>query len=118
MAAGGRRARRVGILPANRGGPRLFRRRDAAVTKIPVAVLGATGNIGQRFVSLLQDHPTFEIAVLASSERKVGGYLKGFWRLEDVPLAPHVASMELQPLDVSVLRKHDIVAAFSALPAD
>jgi len=88
------------------------------LSKIPAAVLGATGNIGQRFVSLLQDHPTFEIATLASSERKVGGYLKDFWRLEDVPLAPHVASMELQPLDVSVLREHDIVAAFSALPAE
>jgi aspartate-semialdehyde dehydrogenase len=88
------------------------------LSKIPVAVLGATGNIGQRFVSLLQDHPTFEIAALTSSERKVGGYIKDFWRLEDVPLAPHVASMELQPLDADVLRKHEIVAAFSALPAE
>ncbi len=88
------------------------------MSKIPVAVLGATGNIGQRFVSLLQDHPTFEIAALASSERKIGGCLKDFWRLEDVPLASHVASMELQPLEVRVLRAHDIVAAFSALPGD
>lgn len=88
------------------------------MSKIPVAVLGATGNIGQRFVSLLQDHPTFEIAALTSSERKVGGYLKDFWRLEDVPLAPHVASMELQPLDAGILRAHDVVAAFSALPAE
>jgi len=88
------------------------------VSKVPVAVLGATGNIGQRFVSLLQDHPTFEIAALASSERKVGGSLKAFWRLDDVPLAPHVASMELQPLDLGVLRKHDVVAAFSGLPSE
>src|SRR6266540_2763415 len=110
MAAGGRRARRVGILPANRGGPRLFRRRDAAVTKIPAAVLGATGNIGQRFVSLLQDHPTFEIAALGSSERKVGGRLEEFWRLEDVPLNAHVADMEFRPIDVKTLVRADDTA--------
>ena len=88
------------------------------MSKIPVAVLGATGNIGQRFVSLLQDHPSFELAALSSSERKVGGRLGDFWRLEDAPLDSRVASMELQPLDVEVLRKRDIVAAFSALPSE
>ena len=30
-------------------------------TRIPVAVLGATGAVGQRFVQLLQNHPLFEI---------------------------------------------------------
>ena len=88
------------------------------MTKIPVAVLGATGNIGQRFVSLLQDHPTFEIAALGSSERKVGGRLGEFWRLEDLPLDAHVADMELQPIDVKTLVRAGVVAAFSALPSD
>ena len=37
--------------------------------KIPVAVLGATGSVGQRFVSLLAGHPWFELAVVAASER-------------------------------------------------
>jgi aspartate-semialdehyde dehydrogenase len=40
--------------------------------KIPVAVLGATGAVGQRFVELLALHPWFEIAALAASERNVG----------------------------------------------
>ena len=40
--------------------------------KIPVAVLGATGSVGQRFVQLLQDHPWFEVAELVASERSVG----------------------------------------------
>jgi aspartate-semialdehyde dehydrogenase len=39
---------------------------------IPVAVLGATGAVGQRFIQLLTDHPWFEIAALAASERSVG----------------------------------------------
>ena len=37
--------------------------------KWPVAVLGATGAVGQMFVRLLADHPWFEIAELAASER-------------------------------------------------
>ena len=40
--------------------------------KIPVAVLGATGAVGQRFIQLLADHPWFEIAALAASERSAG----------------------------------------------
>ena len=41
-------------------------------TKVPVAVLGATGAVGQRFVQLLTDHPWFEIVALAASERSAG----------------------------------------------
>lgn len=88
------------------------------MSKIRVAVLGATGNIGQRFVSLLQDHPAFELAALCSSERKVGGALESFWRLDDVALDPDVGVIELQALDPKVLVREGVVAAFSALPAD
>ena len=42
------------------------------MSKIPVAILGATGAVGQRFVQLLADHPWFEIAALAASEQSVG----------------------------------------------
>ena len=37
--------------------------------KIEVGILGATGMVGQRFVSLLEHHPWFEVAWLAASER-------------------------------------------------
>ena len=40
--------------------------------KIPVAVLGATGSVGQRFVALLVEHPWFELVALAASEKNVG----------------------------------------------
>src|SRR3989338_3199164 len=40
--------------------------------KIPVGILGATGMVGQRFIGLLQNHPWFEIVVLAASERSAG----------------------------------------------
>jgi aspartate-semialdehyde dehydrogenase len=42
------------------------------MAKIPVAVLAATGAVGQRFVQLLADHPWFEIVAIAASEQSVG----------------------------------------------
>lgn len=40
--------------------------------KIPVGVLGATGMVGQRFVTLLANHPWFEITALAASPKSAG----------------------------------------------
>ena len=40
--------------------------------RIPVAVLGATGAVGQTFIRLLQAHPWFELAEVAASERSAG----------------------------------------------
>ncbi|MBR4588733.1 MAG: aspartate-semialdehyde dehydrogenase [Lachnospiraceae bacterium] len=40
--------------------------------KLKVGVLGATGMVGQRFITLLEDHPWFEIAVVAASPRSAG----------------------------------------------
>jgi aspartate-semialdehyde dehydrogenase len=39
---------------------------------VPVAILGATGMVGQRAVSLLRNHPFLRVAALAASERSVG----------------------------------------------
>ncbi|MBR6779427.1 MAG: aspartate-semialdehyde dehydrogenase, partial [Clostridia bacterium] len=40
--------------------------------KYKVGVIGATGMVGQRFISLLHDHPWFEITALAASARSAG----------------------------------------------
>ena len=40
--------------------------------KRKVAVLGATGSVGQRFVQLLDGHPWFTVTALSGSERTVG----------------------------------------------
>lgn len=40
--------------------------------KTPVAILGATGMVGQRFVQLLDNHPWFEVVALSASERSAG----------------------------------------------
>ena len=53
--------------------------------KIEVGILGATGMVGQRFVSLLEHHPWFEIKWLAASERSAGKTYREAcnWRLRD-----------------------------------
>ena len=40
--------------------------------KLRVGILGATGMVGQRFITLLADHPWFEIVSLAASPRSAG----------------------------------------------
>ena len=40
--------------------------------KLKVGVVGATGMVGQRFLTLLEDHPYFEVSALAASARSAG----------------------------------------------
>lgn len=40
--------------------------------KLRVGILGGTGMVGQRFISLLEDHPWFEVATIAASPRSAG----------------------------------------------
>ncbi len=42
------------------------------MTKYNVAIIGATGMVGQRFLTLLQDHPWFHVVTLAASARSAG----------------------------------------------
>jgi len=55
------------------------------MNKLEVGVLGATGMVGQRFVSLLENHPWFELAWLAASDRSAGkAYAEACsWRLRE-----------------------------------
>ena len=40
--------------------------------KLKVGILGGTGMVGQRFISLLDDHPWFEVVTIAASARSAG----------------------------------------------
>lgn len=67
--------------------------------RIPVAVLGATGSVGQRFVQLLEQHPWFRLAEVVASERSAGktyGEAAG-WRL-DTLLPSSAAGLTVKPL--------------------
>ncbi len=41
-------------------------------SRIPIGILGATGMVGQRYIQLLENHPWFEVAWLAASDRSSG----------------------------------------------
>ncbi len=86
--------------------------------RIPVAVLGATGMVGQRFIELLQGHPWFELVGLAASE-KHGGRAYGEvsrWRLSGSEMPASVASLPVVPCQPEALP--DVKIVFSALPAE
>ncbi len=62
--------------------------------KIPVGILGATGVVGQRFIQMLENHPWFEVAWLAASDRSAGQtYGEAVrWRLK-TPVPDRVRNM-------------------------
>lgn len=66
--------------------------------KVPVAILGATGSVGQRFVELLAHHPWFEVIAVAASERSAGKrYAEAVnWHMP-TPLPSHIANMQIMP---------------------
>lgn len=69
-------------------------------SKIQVGILGATGMVGQRFIQLLENHPWFEVAWLAASDRSSGkSYGEAAkWRL-DTPLPARVEHMIVSPAE-------------------
>jgi aspartate-semialdehyde dehydrogenase len=85
--------------------------------RIPVAVLGATGAVGQRLVQRLESHPWFRIAALAASERHIGvRYAEACrWRLP-TPMPPTIGRLLLQ--SPSQIERVGVGLVFSALPAD
>ena len=84
------------------------------MAKIPVAILGATGIVGQRFVQLLRGHPWFEISALVASNRSAGkAYREACnWVLEGDP-PDEVLDQIVQPLTPDLPAR----LVFSALPS-
>ena len=69
-------------------------------TKHSIGILGATGMVGQRFIQLLENHPWFEVAWLAASDRSSGKPYgeAAKWRL-DTPLPERIARMTVSPAE-------------------
>lgn len=67
-------------------------------SQIPVAVLGATGSVGQRFISLLENHPWFKVVALAASDRSTGqAYSKAAHWVLDTPMPNYSKDMVIVP---------------------
>jgi aspartate-semialdehyde dehydrogenase len=83
--------------------------------KLGVAVLGATGAVGQRFIQLLENHPWFYVAEVIGSSRSAGqpyGEITN-WVL-DGSVPDSVANLTVKPLD----GQFDSSLLFSALPKE
>ena len=82
--------------------------------RLKVAVLGATGAVGQRFIDLLSSHPWFEVARLAASERSAGKRYQDAcrWRL-GTPVPAEIATEIVQGMEPD----GEMDLAFSALGA-
>ena len=63
--------------------------------KYRVGIIGATGMVGQRFVSLLANHPWFEISALAASGRSAGKTTGRRWRAAGPSPGPSPKSLRL-----------------------
>ena len=71
----------------------------ARIERMPVAILGATGSVGQRFIQLLADHPWFRVHELVASDRSAGKTYADAadWRLE-TQIPDDVATLTVKPL--------------------
>jgi aspartate-semialdehyde dehydrogenase len=84
-------------------------------TKRRVAILGATGAVGQAFVRLLAEHPWFEVSALAASERSTGkAYGEAVRWVGDDAIPARIAGMPVLPCDPAAV---DADLVFSALDA-
>lgn len=83
--------------------------------RIPVAVLGATGTVGQLLLTLLADHPWFEPRVLAASERSAGRpYGEAVRWSRPEPLPASLAELTVQRCEAGL----DAPLVFCALGGD
>ena len=86
--------------------------------KLKVAVLGATGMVGQRFLTILENHPWFEVAVLAASPRSAGKTYEeavgGRWKL-DIPMPEKYKSMKVVNVNEVASVAEQVDFCFSAV---
>ncbi|MBR2900829.1 MAG: aspartate-semialdehyde dehydrogenase [Clostridia bacterium] len=68
------------------------------MSKLRAGIVGATGMVGQRFITLIENHPYFEISALiaspSSAGKTYGEAVKGRWKMK-TPLSDKIANMQV-----------------------
>lgn len=86
--------------------------------KLRAGIIGATGMVGQRFITLLADHPYFEIASLSASGRSAGKTyveaVEGRWKMK-TPIPDFVAKMTVKDASDIELSTRDADFVFCAV---
>ena len=86
--------------------------------RIPVAVLGATGAVGQAFVRLLVNHPWFELAEVAASERSAGKpYAEATRWVGTGPIPSEVAGKTVLACDPATISAEIVFSALDSSAA-
>ena len=89
--------------------------------KLKVGILGGTGLVGQHFMTLLENHPYFQIVAIAASERSAGkSYLeavKGKWKLNS-PIPEEVKNIMVKNINEidSISKEVDFVFCAVDMP--
>src|SRR3989338_8448317 len=92
------------------------------MSKLKVGILGATGMVGQRFVSLLDRHPWFDVVVVAASPRSAGKTyaeaVKGRWVME-TKIPESVRKLIVREVEKDINKiANEVDLVFSALDMD
>jgi aspartate-semialdehyde dehydrogenase len=83
--------------------------------KLPVAVLGATGAVGQAFVRLLASHPWFELKEVVASERSAGRpYREATRWISDEPIPESVANLTVLACDPARVQSPVVFSALDS----
>jgi len=82
--------------------------------RVPVAVLGATGAVGQTFIRLLDGHPFFRIAEVAASERSAGRRFAEAMNWHEGVLPSDVADLTVLPCDPAQVKSKIVFSALDA----
>ena len=83
--------------------------------KVPVAVLGATGAVGQAFIRLLANHPWFDLIEVAASERSAGrSYAEAARWIGDDMIPARVGDLTVQPCDPKHVRAPVVFSALDS----
>ncbi len=87
--------------------------------KVPVAVLGATGNVGQRLISLLHNHPWFDVKHVCASERTQGSRFGDVveWR-QSKPLPKTIADLLVEAPEPNIAARVIFSALDSSVAGD
>jgi len=90
--------------------------------KLRVGILGATGMVGQRFISLLENHPWFNVVVLAASPQSAGKkyeeVMRGRWAMK-TPIPENIKKIVVKAVEEDfdkIVKEVDLV--FSAIDID
>ena len=86
--------------------------------KLKVGILGGTGMVGQRFISLLENHPWYEVTVIAASPRSAGKTYEeavgGRWKMDN-PIPEAVKNIVVKNVNEVEAVAADVDFVFSAV---